>query len=214
MVAEQLRAAGVPASAILLEPVGRGTAPALTLAALHAGDDDAVLVVMPSDHVIAGNDAFQEAVLRGAALAEEGCVVTFGVPPLFPETGYGYIRTGEELSPGRNPAAYGVHAFVEKPDLETAQSYVAAGSYWWNSGIYMVRAAVWLEALRRLRPEMLAACAQAHGRGARDGEFYRIHAPSFAQCPTDSIDYAVMERIGSQKSASPPRRAAPPPPPP
>jgi mannose-1-phosphate guanylyltransferase / mannose-6-phosphate isomerase len=202
MVADQLRAAAMPAGSILLEPAGRGTAPALTLAVLHTVTDrEALLLVMPSDHVITRNDAFHEAVLRGAALAAEGCLVTFGVPPLSPETGYGYIRTGEALSPDRSPAAYGVTSFVEKPDAQTAQRYVAAGSYLWNSGIFMVRGPVWLDALRRLRPELLAACERAYARGANDGDFYRPDARAFADCPADSIDYAVMERIGSQRAA-------------
>jgi len=203
MVAAQLRAAGVTARAILLEPAGRGTAPALTLAALHTlADEDSVLIVMPSDHVIAGKTAFHDAVLRGAGLAAEGCIVTFGVPPQAPETGYGYIRTGEVLSPERTPAAYDVTSFVEKPDAETAERYVAAGTYLWNSGIFMVRGAVWLDALRRLRPEMLAACDRAHAHGVKDGDFYRVDARAFADSPSDSIDYAVMERIGSQRAKS------------
>ena len=201
MVAAQLRAAGVAPRAVLLEPAGRGTAPALTLAALHTlADEDAMLIVMPSDHVITSKPAFHDAVLRGAGLAAEGCIVTFGVPPEAPETGYGYIRTGEALSPERSPAAYGVASFVEKPDAQAAERYVAAGTYLWNSGIFMVRGAVWLDALRRLRPDMLAACERAHARGAKDGDFYRVDARAFTECPSDSIDYAVMERIGSQRA--------------
>ena len=201
MIADQLRAIGTNARSILLEPAGKGTAPALSLAALHVlADDDPVLVVMPSDHVIDRREAFHEAIRRGAALAAEGCIVTFGIPPASPETGYGYIRMGDELYPGRVPPAYGVDSFVEKPDAETAQRYSASGSYLWNSGIFMVRASVWLEALGRLRPEMLAACELAHGQGARDGDFYHIDARAFEECPGDSIDYAVMERLGSQRA--------------
>ena len=201
MVADQLRAAGANPAAIMLEPAGKGTAPALTLAALHAlADDDPVLVVMPSDHVIPGREAFHQAILRGAALAAEGCIVTFGVPPASAETGYGYIRTGEELHPGRIPAAYSVSSFVEKPDAETARRYVEAGTYLWNSGMFLARCSVWLEALARLCPEMLGACELAHGQGVRDGNFYRIDPHAFGECPADSIDYAVMERLGAQRA--------------
>jgi mannose-1-phosphate guanylyltransferase/mannose-6-phosphate isomerase len=201
MVADQLRAAGAPPGVILLEPVGKGTAPALTLAALHAlADDDPVLVVMPSDHVIAGRDAFHQAVLRGAALAAEGCIVTFGVPPDSAETGYGYIRTGDEVHPGRTPAAHGVASFVEKPDAETARRYVEAGTYLWNSGMFLARCSTWIEALARLNPEMLGACELAHGQGGRDGDFYRVDPHAFGECPADSIDYAVMERLGAQRA--------------
>jgi mannose-1-phosphate guanylyltransferase / mannose-6-phosphate isomerase len=201
MVADQLRVAGVQPAAVILEPAGKGTAPALTLAALHAvAEDDPILVVMPSDHVISGGAAFHEAVLRGAALAAEGCMVAFGVPPESPETGYGYIRTAEELHPGRTPSAHAIGAFVEKPDAETARRYVDSGTYLWNSGMFLVRCSVWLETLSRLRPEMLAACEGAHGQGARDGVFYRADAQAFATCPQDSIDYAVMERLGAQRA--------------
>lgn len=201
MVADQLRAIGVQPSAIILEPAGKGTAPALTLAALHAlADDDPVLVIMPSDHVISGREAFHDAVRRGTALAAGECIVTLGVPPESPETGYGYIRTGNELHPGRTPAAYSVSSFVEKPDAETARRYVDAGTYLWNSGIYLVRCSVWIEALAGLRPEILAACELAHGQGARDGDFYRIDPDGFRECPQDSIDYAVMERVGTQRA--------------
>ena len=201
MVADQLRAVGAQPAAIMLEPVGKGTAPALTLAALHAlADDDPVLMVMPSDHVIAGREAFHHAVLRAAALAAEGCIVSFGVPPASAETGYGYIRAGEELHPGRTPAAYSVSSFVEKPDAETARRYVEAGTYLWNGGMYLVRSSVWIEALARLRPEMLGACELAHAQGVRDGDFYRVDPHAFAECPADSIDYAVMERLGAQRA--------------
>ena len=201
MVADQLRALGVRPAAIILEPAGKGTAPALTLAALHAvAEDDPVLIAMPSDHAISGSAAFHEAVLRGAALAAEGCIVAFGIPPESPETGYGYIRAGEELHPGRTPPAHVIGSFVEKPDAETARRYVESGSYLWNSGMYLVRASVWIETLSRLRPEILGACERAHGQGARDGDFYRADGQAFAECPQDSIDYAVMERLGAQRA--------------
>ena len=211
MVADQLRATGAPARSVILEPAGKGTAPALTLGALHAlPDDDPVLVVMPSDHVIAGPEAFHDAVLHGAALAAEGCIAALGVRPTAPETGYGYIRSGKVLDTGRSPPAYDIASFVEKPDEETAQRYLATGSYLWNSGIFVVRCSVWIEAIGRFRPEILAACELAHGRGARDGDFYRIDAGPFSGCPGDSIDYAVMEQVGSQRArdAAAPRAVA------
>lgn len=201
LVADQLRRVGAKARAIVLEPAGRGTAPALTLAALHAAPQgDAVLLVMPSDHVITDRAAFHEAVRRGAALAAGGRMVAFGVPPASPQTGYGYVRAGAELAPRLSPPAYGVDSFVEKPDPEAAQRYTASGAYLWNSGIFAVSSTVWLEALGRLRPDMLSACERAHGQGERDGDFYHIDARAFETCPQDSIDYAVMERIGSRRS--------------
>ncbi len=209
MIADQLRAIGAGSPSIVLEPAGKGTAPALTLAALHTlADGDPVLAVMPSDHVIAGRREFHDAIRRGAALAAGGCIVTFGVPPDAPETGYGYIRIGNELDAGRAPPAYAIGAFVEKPDAETAQRYVAAGTYLWNSGIFMVRGSVWIDAIGRFRPEILAACELAHGQGVRDGDFYRIDPGAFETCPQDSIDYAVMERIGAQRAGKDAPRAA------
>lgn len=209
MVADQLRAIGAASPSILLEPAGKGTAPALTLAALHTlADADPVLAVMPSDHVIADRPAFHDAIRRGAALAAGGSIVTFGVPPDAPETGYGYIRVGGELDAGRAPPAYAVGSFVEKPDGETAQRYVAAGAYLWNSGIFMVRSSVWIDAIGRFRPGILAACELAHGQGVRDGDFYRVDAGAFGTCPQDSIDYAVMERIGAQRARKEAPRAA------
>jgi mannose-1-phosphate guanylyltransferase/mannose-6-phosphate isomerase len=199
IVAEQLRAAGAHPRSIILEPAVRGTAPALTLAALHVlADDDPVLAVMPSDHAISRSEALYAALRRGAALAADGCIVTFGIPPTSPATGYGYIRAGNELQPGRIPPAYGVSSFIEKPDREAAARY-AAGPYLWNSGIFMVRSSVWIEAVDRFRPEILAACEIAHVQGARDGDFYRVDSRAFEDCPQDSVDYAVMERIGSQQ---------------
>jgi mannose-1-phosphate guanylyltransferase/mannose-6-phosphate isomerase len=122
------------------------------------------------------------------------------VPPASAETGYGYIRTGEELHPGRTPAAYSVSSFVEKPDAETARRYVEAGTYLWNSGMFLARCSVWLEALAQLRPEMLGACELAYEQGVRDGDFNRIDPHAFGECPADSIDYAVMEKLGAQRA--------------
>ena len=198
MVQAQLARSGAKPKAILLEPKGRGTAPALTLAAMHmVGNDDPVLLAMPSDHVITDRAAFQQAVERGAALAGQGYVVTFGVPPATPETGYGYIRAGRAL--GEAGACY-VEAFVEKPDASSAREYVASGRYLWNSGIFAVRASVWLDAIGSFRREIFAACERAYRQGKRDGAFLRVDPHTFAACPADSIDYAVMERITAEPS--------------
>jgi mannose-1-phosphate guanylyltransferase/mannose-6-phosphate isomerase len=186
LVQEQLRRAGIRPRAILLESKGRGTAAALTLAAVHAiTADDPVLLVMPSDHFIPQRDAFHHAMARGAALAEQGKIVAFGVPPVSPETGYGYIRARGDY----------LEAFVEKPDAAKAAEYVASGQYLWNAGIFAVRASVWLDAIGEFRPDIFKACERAYRQGRRDGSFYRVDAATFAECPSDSIDYAVMEKI-------------------
>ncbi len=193
MVAEQLRLLGLAEGRILLEPVGRNTAPALTLAALAAqeGGGDPVLLATPADHVIQEVDAFREALGYGLTHAQGGAVVTFGVVPDHPETGYGYIQRGEPLE----GVGYRLVAFKEKPDQLTAESYLAAGDYYWNSGMFMMRASVWLEQLARYRPEILEACRRAWAAGRSDGDFCRVDAEAFAACPEDSIDYAVMEPL-------------------
>jgi len=190
MVQSQLARIGAKPKAILLEPKGRGTAPALTLAAIHAvTSDDPVMLVMPSDHFIRDPKAFQRAVERGAALAQQGHIVTFGIPPTAPETGYGYIRASKSNF---------VEAFVEKPDADTAREYLASGHYLWNSGIFAVRASVWLDAIGSFRKDIFAACERSYRQGKRDGAFFRIDDASFGACPSDSIDYAVMERITAE----------------
>ena len=193
VIAEQLRLMG-QSGGIVLEPMGRNTAPALTLAALAAikSEADAVLLVMPADHVILDTAAFQAAVRQGVTLAEAGAVVTFGITPDAPETGYGYIQSGEAFEGAKRIAR-----FVEKPDLATAESYLAAGTYLWNSGIFMMKATVWLQAMAACRPDILAACQKAWNEGQVDGAFMRVGKDTFAQCPSDSIDYAVMERLAT-----------------
>jgi mannose-1-phosphate guanylyltransferase/mannose-6-phosphate isomerase len=193
--AEQLRQAGVLPAAIVLEPVGRNTAPALTLAALVAlqAGDDPVLVVMPADHVITGTDAFRAAIAQGASHAEAGKVVTFGVRPTAPETGYGYIHAGVPLDP--KDGSREIKAFTEKPDSATARRYVASSEHLWNSGIFMLRASVWLTQLQARRPEIVQACRAAFDARAPDRDFLRIGKDAFAACPADSIDYAVMEEL-------------------
>ena len=205
VIAEQLRLMGHSGS-IVLEPMGRNTAPALTLAALAAikNEADAVLLVMPADHVILDTAAFQAAVRQGATLADAGAVVTFGITPDAPETGYGYIQSGEVFQGAKRIAR-----FVEKPDLATAERYLAAGTYLWNSGIFMMKASVWMQAMAACRPDVLAACQTAWDEGKTDGEFIRVGKDTFAQCPSDSIDYAVMERLAAG-SGSPANAALPP----
>jgi len=196
MAQAQLARVGAKPRAILLEPKGRGTAPALTLAAMHmVAADDPVLLAMPSDHVIADRAAFQHAIERGAALAAQGYVVAFGVPPATPETGYGYIRTGRALA---DRGAMYIEGFVEKPDVERAREYLASERYLWNSGIFAVRASVWLDAVATFRRDIFAACERAYRQGRKDGSFLRMDAERFAECPSDSIDYAVMERISAE----------------
>ena len=187
LIAEQLRQLGKTPADIILEPVGRNTAPALTLAALtllKTAPDDELMLVMPADHVIQDNKKFHAAVREGIALAEKGQLVTFGIVPATPETGYGYIKKGDGNE---------VAAFVEKPDAETAGRYVASGNYLWNSGMFMMLASVWLDELNRFHPAMLEACKAAYEQGRRDGEFFRVNAQAFGSCQSNSIDYAVME---------------------
>jgi mannose-1-phosphate guanylyltransferase/mannose-6-phosphate isomerase len=192
IVAEQLRSAGVAPSAILLEPVGRNTAPAVAAAALQALtlDPKAVLLVLPADHVIQQPAAFAEAVVQGMPVAEAGGLVTFGIVPSAPETGYGYIRCGEK----QGDHAFALREFVEKPDLATAQGYLASGDYYWNSGMFLMRADIYLSELETFAPAILAAVRDSLAKARKDLDFSRLDAEAFKACPSDSIDYAVMER--------------------
>jgi mannose-1-phosphate guanylyltransferase/mannose-6-phosphate isomerase len=201
VIAEQLRLMGKQ-GVILLEPTGRNTAPALTIAAFAAMRDgeDPILLVMPADHTILDTKAFQAAVIDGALMADEGAVVTFGITPDAPETGYGYIQTGAVLGKAN---ACKIARFVEKPDLATAQAYLDDGSYLWNSGLFMMRASVWLKAIQMCRPDILSACHSAWEAGSVDGDFLRVGKSAFLDCPADSIDYAVMERIAAATLALP-----------
>ena len=199
MVAQQLKRAGASPKAIMLEPKGRGTAPALTLAAVHAVTaDDPVLLVMPADHMILDHGAFARAMQRGAALAHQGYIVVFGVPPASPESGFGYIRTGKAAL---DNAVWFVDAFVEKPDAPTARAFLDSKQYLWNAGMFAVRASVWIDAIGSFRKDILAACERAYREGRRDGVFLRVEADAFEACPADSIDCAVMERISERPSS-------------
>ncbi|TXI84318.1 MAG: mannose-1-phosphate guanylyltransferase/mannose-6-phosphate isomerase, partial [Cupriavidus sp.] len=195
MIAEMMKRAGKPAR-IVTEPCGRNTAPALTVAALQAVAQagecaDAVLVVAPADHSVADTAAFRAALALAVEHADRGAIVTLGVRPVAPETGYGYIRAGRDAHDG----AYVLEKFVEKPHLELARHYVESGEYWWNSGIFVVRAAVWLRAVSTLAPEIYVQCRAAVETGAAAGDMFRLNADAFAACPSDSIDYAVMEKL-------------------
>ena len=193
MVAEQLRLAGVVPSALLLEPVGRNTAPAIAVAALQAlsGGDDPLLLVLPSDHVIGDEAGFRTAVEAAGPAAEAGALVTFGIVPTGPETGYGYMKAA--AGTGVRP----VERFVEKPDLETARAYVAGGDHFWNSGMFLFRASRYLAELERFSPAMVAAARAALAGARRDADFLRLDRDAFTACPADSIDYAVMEKTGA-----------------
>jgi mannose-1-phosphate guanylyltransferase / mannose-6-phosphate isomerase len=193
IVAEQLQQIGVSPRRIILEPVGRNTAPAAAVAALTlcAEDPTAVMALLSSDHVVQNQAAFIAAMETAVAAAAQGALVTFGIHPRSPETGYGYIKRGEPLA-GMN-GAFSVEKFVEKPDLARAEAYVAAGDYDWNSGMFVFSAQSYLTELEKHRPEILAACRNALAGARKDLDFLRLEEPAFAACPAESIDYAVME---------------------
>jgi len=210
LVAEHLRQMDISPRAIALEPTGRNTAPALTLAALilsseptlgegsgKATDDSPVMLVMPADHVIKDVPAFQQALISGARLASAGNLVTFGIVPTSAETGYGYIHKGN-----KHGTAFQVAEFVEKPDQDTAEKMLASGEYLWNSGLFMMTPSVWLEELERHRPDIASACRTAHAASKLDGDFYRPDSDLFSACPSESIDYAVMEQVGAASGSN------------
>jgi len=191
IVAEQLRSNSVAHGGIILEPVGRNTAPAIALAAQHAVQkgDDPLLLVLAADHVIQNQTAFIQSVQKAIDPAQKGMLVTFGIVPTKPETGYGYIKRGKPIS----PSAYCVERFVEKPDFSTAQSYFENG-YLWNSGMFLFKASRYLQELKCYRPDILEACEQAMKGSHIDLDFIRLDKDAFLACPDDSVDYAVMEK--------------------
>jgi mannose-1-phosphate guanylyltransferase/mannose-6-phosphate isomerase len=191
IVAEQLRELDVAPRAIVLEPVGRNTAPAAAVAALMLADEDALMLLMPSDHTIADTLAFQSTVSAGAAAARKGKLVTFGIKPDAPETGYGYIHRGAPLR--GEAGCFAVAEFVEKPDLRTAEKYLAEGGYDWNSGMFLFAAKRFLEELERLEPDMVTRCREALAKAETDLDFIRLDKAAFSATPSRSIDYAVME---------------------
>lgn len=193
ILAEQVRALDVKPMAIVLEPFGRNTAPAAAVAAiaLTASEPDALMLVMPSDHAINDLKSFYGAIDRAAAAARAGKLVTFGIEADRPETGYGYIKRGAPLD--GVDGAFELGAFVEKPDKARAESYLKAGDYSWNSGIFLFPAALYLAELQRLAPDTVAACRKALGAAKRDIDFLRLDKDAFGKCENKSIDYAVME---------------------
>ena len=193
LAASQLTAAGITHPHIVLEPTSRNTAPALTLAALQAraGGADPLLLAMPADHVVGDPPALHAAVTQAAIAAEQGAMVTFGIVADRAETGYGYIQRGAAHAHG----GYQIASFTEKPDAATAQTYVESGDYLWNSGLFLVRASVWLKAIAQCRADILQACTCAMDHAVRDLDFVRPDVAAFTACPSDSIDYAVMERL-------------------
>jgi mannose-1-phosphate guanylyltransferase/mannose-6-phosphate isomerase len=191
LAAQQLHDAGMEGAQLVLEPVGRNTAPALTLAALVA-NPQAILLAMPADHVVTDAASLHAAVEAAWPLACDGAMMTFGIVAHHPETGYGYIEKGAAIG---GSGAFAIQRFTEKPDLASARAYVASGNYLWNSGMFMVHAGQWLQAVGKLQPSMLHACQIAMERSARDMDFIRPDGEAFAACPADSIDYAVMENL-------------------
>ena len=193
LVAEQCREAGITPEAILLEPFGRNTAPAIAVAAFHArkAGEDPVMLVLPSDHIFTRPEAFKETAVLAAQAAEQGKLVTFGILPTQPETGYGYLKMGKATEiDGVNQVA----EFVEKPDSTTAENYVASGEYFWNSGMFMFKASAYLDALAKYQPEMLKQCELAYTKAQVDLDFIRLDETAMTACPSDSVDYAVMEK--------------------
>lgn len=197
LVAEQLREIGVRPDVQILEPVGRNTAPAVAVAALHVQSrhPDGCLFVLPSDHLIQNVPAFHAAIATALPLAAGGSLVTFGITPHGPETGYGYLERGEPIAGSKG--SFRVARFVEKPDLETARRYVAGGRFFWNSGMFVFLAKRYLEELQRFRPDIASAAKAAWQAGKSDLDFMRLDSAAFESCPSDSVDYAVMERTSA-----------------
>ena len=191
IVAEQMQEAGVTPLRLVLEPIGRNTAPAIAAAALILAktDPDAIMAVLPSDHVIADQAGFLDAVGRAGIAAAAGHLVTFGMKPAAPETGYGYIQRGAPLTEG----SFKVERFIEKPDLERARAMTAQPEFLWNSGMFVFKASVFIDEVKRLCPDILAAVSKSIEKAVEDIDFLRLEAASFAQSPSASIDYAVME---------------------
>lgn len=196
LVAEQLRQINQLSNNIILEPAGRNTAPAIALAALHAirQGDDPILLVLAADHVIEKRPAFHDAIKKAVSYAQKGSLVTFGIVPTGPETGYGYIQRGERLPGDKEDSSHKVLRFVEKPSLDIAEKYLLSGEYYWNSGMFMFRATRYLQELEKFRPDILQSCQLAVDGINHQGDFINIQAEHFINCPDESVDYAVMEK--------------------
>ncbi|MDP2502851.1 mannose-1-phosphate guanylyltransferase/mannose-6-phosphate isomerase [Vibrio splendidus] len=199
LVAEQLRSASLEYGSIILEPCGRNTAPAITLAALNALESglDPLLLVLAADHLIKDKEVFSESIKGAVELASRGKLVTFGIVPTAAETGYGYIRRGGKANINSQHEAYEVDSFVEKPNLETAKAYLATGGYYWNSGMFMFKASRYVEELKKFRPNILQAVQNAFASSSSDMDFLRVGEADFTHCPDESVDYAVMENTES-----------------
>ncbi len=195
LVAEQLRQLNKLSNNIILEPVGRNTAPAIALAALQATrhGDDPLMLVLAADHIINNQPVFHDAIRVAEQYADEGHLVTFGIVPNAPETGYGYIQRGVALTDSAH-TPYQVARFVEKPDRERAEAYLASGEYYWNSGMFMFRAKKYLSELAKFRPDILEACQAAVNAADNGSDFISIPHDIFCECPDESVDYAVMEK--------------------
>ncbi len=195
LVAEQLRQVGKLSNNIILEPTGRNTAPAIALAALHAirDGDDPLLLILAADHVIKDTQMFQQRIKKAIPIAMQGKLVTFGIIPNRPETGYGYIHRGSEQGV-QGEVFYEVDCFVEKPNIELAEKYLSTGEYYWNSGIFMFKAKKYLEELGKFRPDILTACQSAIRNIKKNGDFFNFELSDFTDCPAESVDYAVMEK--------------------
>ncbi len=184
---------------IILEPEGRNTAPALTIGALHQNQNsgDSIIIMMPADHIITEIDSFQMAVKAGIEMANNDYLVTFGIKPSAPETGYGYIQAADKIEISSEQEVFTIDEFTEKPNISVAKKYLDSGNYFWNSGIYMMKASVWLQKIRQCQKSIYDACEEAFSSGENDGIFFRLDEKSFCQSPNDSIDYAVMEKLAS-----------------
>jgi len=187
-VSQQLQDSGISDFSVFLEPIGKNTVPAITIAALSV-PEDAVLVVLPSDHIIADIEKFHQTLEIGVKYAKQGCLACFGVTPNRPETGYGYIKVGEDEGGG-----YKIAEFVEKPNLELAVQYLATKDYYWNSGVFVFSAGVFLQEMAQFSPDILSCCKKVLEHSVQEGKFLCLSAEHFSQCRSDSIDYAVMER--------------------
>lgn len=205
-VAEHLRQSGINGAHILLEPCGRNTAPALTIAALNIikQSGDATLVVTPSDHLITDLTSFYKSIHIATEQALKGHIVTLGITPSIPEIGFGYIKKGEALTSSNDEQVYHIDEFVEKPDLPTAEKYVVSNQYLWNAGVFVLKASTWLENIKVFQPEILRKCEDAFVKSRSDGDFCWIDREAFGLCPSDSIDYAVMEKQSKVESDRPP----------
>lgn len=203
LVADQAKEIDKVLQSIILEPEGRNTAPALTVVAQALLDkgEDAVMVMMPADHIISELTHFQDTIKAGYQMAEQGYLITFGIKPEHAETGYGYIQCGEKLDElelyGIN-SIHKIQGFKEKPEAQLAQEYLDSGNYLWNSGIFMMKASVWCREIERFQADIYSACLQAYEKGKVDKEFYRLDKDAFTRCRSDSIDYAVMEKLTSE----------------